>query len=47
MLPCYFSEFDKAKFKWEMGKIDLKFRTRYSPMFYLEAGIENNKIISQ
>ena len=28
-----------------MGKLDLKFRNRYSPMFDLYAGIENNKFI--
>ena len=30
-----------------MGRIDLKFRSRYSPMFYLETGIENNQFITR
>ena len=47
VLPEYFPAFNKATFKWDMGKIDLKFRNRYSPMFLLEAGIEKNKFISE
>ncbi len=30
-----------------MGKIDLKFRTRYSPMFYIDAGIEDGRFMSE
>jgi hypothetical protein len=47
LLPTYFPQFDSKTFKFEMGKIDLKLRDRYSPMFILEAGIENNKFISR
>lgn len=39
LLPRYFPNFNKTNFKWDMGKIDLKFRNRYSPMFDLYAGI--------
>ena len=42
LLPTYFKDFDKATFKWNMGKIDLKFRNRYSPMFSMRAGIDEN-----
>ena len=47
VIPRYFPTFNKTNFKWEMGKIDLKFRTRYSPMFYLTSGIENHKFVSE
>lgn len=46
ILPKYFPKFNKTSFKWEMGKIDLKFRNRYSPMFDMQAGIENNKFMN-
>ena len=47
LLPRYFPSFNKSGFKGEMGKIDLKFRNRYSPMFDLKAGIENNRFMSE
>jgi hypothetical protein len=40
LIPNYFPEFNEKTFKWDMGKIDLKYRTRYSPMFTIEAGIK-------
>ena len=43
LLPKYFPEFDKKTFKWNMGKIDLKYRNRYSPMFIINAGIKEDK----
>ena len=48
LLPKYFPQFNKDTWKWNMGKIDLKFRNRYSPMFQLDAGINvENMIMSQ
>ncbi len=48
LLPQYFPKFSKDKFKWEMGKVDVKIRVgRYSPMFTLDVGIENNKFINR
>ena len=45
LLPSYFEGFDKATWKWNMGKIDLKLRNRYSPMFQLDAGITPSNCI--
>lgn len=40
LLPKYFPAFNKDKFKWEFGKLDVQFRIgRYSPMFDLGTGI--------
>jgi hypothetical protein len=40
LIPMYFHDFAKDKFKWEMGKIDVKLRVgRYSPMFRVDVGI--------
>lgn len=47
LIPIYFPQFDKSNFAWNMGKVDQKIRTRYSPMFYLMVGIENNKFQSR
>ena len=48
LLPKYFPEFDKKTFKWNMGKIDLKYRNRYSPMFIINAGIKaDNTFMTQ
>lgn len=48
LLPKYFPNFNKEKFKWEMGKVDVKIRIgRYSPMFKVDVGIENGKFLSK
>ena len=48
LLPRYIPNFNKEKFKWEMGKIDLKVRVgRYSPMFQADVGIINGKFINK
>ena len=48
LIPKYYPGFVKEKFKWEMGKVDLKIRVgRYSPMFKAETGIEDGKFLSR
>ena len=48
ILPIYFPNFDKAKFKWDMGKIDQKIRVgRYSPCFALFVGIKNDGFMNR
>lgn len=48
LIPRYVPTFNKEKFKWEMGKIDLKVRVgRYSPMFKVDIGIENGKFVNR
>ena len=48
LLPKYFPDFDKDSWKWNMGKIDLKLRNRYSTMFQIDAGIDaDNHIMSK
>ena len=42
LLPKYFPDFDQKTFKWNMGKIDLKYRNRYSQMFIIKAGIKED-----
>ena len=41
-------DFDKDKFKWDMGKIEKNFKlNRYSNMFKLKIGIEKQKFINK
>ena len=39
IVPLYFPDFSRDKWKWQFGKIDVKFRHRYSPMFFMNAGL--------
>ena len=44
----YFKDFDKKKFKWQMGKIDQKIRIgRYSPAFALYVGVKNDGFMTR
>lgn len=45
IIPLYFPDFQKDNFQWKFGKIDAKFRHRYSPMFFMKVGIDESKNI--
>ncbi len=46
LLPLYMDGFDRNKFDWDIGKIDMKLQAeRYSPLYNKDVGIKGNKFL--